>query len=89
MKNLSVGTKFMVICQGKGRISWSQFSRNGCCGGIGISQIHLVITEIILSFVVSGKDHALTRIINLVVAIRIGLLLQKYSYQLLSQTSLL
>ena len=43
-KTLFFSNKVKVICQGHGQISRSQFSKkkNGCCGGISVSQTQLV-----------------------------------------------
>ena len=37
----SPGTKVKVICKGQGQISESCFSKDGCFGGISVSQTHL------------------------------------------------
>ena len=36
------GTKVKVICKGQGQISGLCFSKDGCFGGISVSQTHLV-----------------------------------------------
>ena len=36
------GTKVKVICKDHGQISVSCFSKDGCFGGISVSQTHLV-----------------------------------------------
>ena len=38
----SPGTKFKVICKGQSQIPGSFFSKDGCFGGISVSQTHLV-----------------------------------------------
>ena len=47
-QDLSVGTKFKVICQGQFRISRSQFKpkkkKNGRCEDIRVSQTHLFLS---------------------------------------------
>ena len=40
-KTFLLVTSFKVICQGQGRITGSVLKK-GCCGGIGVSQTHLV-----------------------------------------------
>ena len=43
----SLGTKVKVICKGQGQISGSCFSKDGCFGGISVSQTHLVIPDLL------------------------------------------
>ena len=42
MKAHLIDTHLKVICKGHGQISGSCFSKDGCFGGISVSQIHLV-----------------------------------------------
>ena len=42
MKAHLIGTKDKVICKDQGQISGSCFSKDGCFGGISVSQTHLV-----------------------------------------------
>ena len=60
------GTKVKGICKGQGQISWSCFSKDGCFGGISVSQTHLVfkynrflnICLPLLIFIYTGRRQA-------------------------------
>ena len=39
----SPSTKLKVICKDQDQISGSRFSKDGCFGGISVSQTHLVL----------------------------------------------
>ena len=52
----SPGTKVKVICKGQGQsqISGSCFSKDGCFGGISVSQTHLVVLYFCQALQLSG-----------------------------------
>ena len=59
-----LGTKFKVTCQGQDQISRSHFRKNGCFGGISVSQTHLVNLSKLIVIIIVDENSKVAHIMD-------------------------